>query len=141
MNKAMTNIADAVSEKRSFKSKLYSVKVRDNGHVEVLYRDTLVAVVTSRNVLLNTGGWYTATTLKVINAALTGAGANARVSQRAFQWEVRRFDPETFQTLSVCTFIPFDRFSLALPIKGRGTLTEAEQAYRESLVIHEERGR
>ena len=126
MNKAMTNIADAVSNKRRFKSALYQVTPRDNGNIEVLYRGTLVALVGRANVLLNTGGWYTAPTLKVINAALTGAGANARVSQRAFQWEIQRFDPETFQPLSACTFQSFDRFALALPIEGRGTLTEAE---------------
>ena len=126
MNKAMSEIADAVANKRPMHSKLYAVAVRENGTVEVLYRGTLVALIQNDKMYVNTGGWYTATTKKVINAAFWGAGANVNIFQHNWNWTLNRFERGTYQPLNNSSFQAFDRFALPILIDGRGGLTEAE---------------
>ena len=129
MNKVMTSIAEAVREKRDLKTTLYNVWTDGEGIVWVTYRRTQVAFVSKeRNrIFLNTRGWLTPTTKNVINAALEGAGSNARVFQEKGKWCIRRWDADTFETINVGLFAPFDRFALPLLICGLGTLTEAEK--------------
>ena len=113
MNQAMTNIADAVRGNKKFKSALYAVNTRQNGHIEVLYRDTLVALIMPTLVHINTGGWYTVTTRRVINAVLFGAETRSQVYQHKFKWGLLRRD-EDGVPVNDQLFDQYDRF--ALPI-------------------------
>lgn len=86
MNKAMKAIADAVTSYGALRTKLY--KVTEGGLV--YYRGSLVADVSVKVVKVNLCGWPTATTRKVINAALAGAerahgGKYPTLSQVRFQ--------------------------------------------------------
>jgi len=142
VNKTMQAIADAVREKRDFtrngysierggRTTMYNVFERD-GTVQVSYRGTQVAfVMADRNrIFLNTGGYRTVTTKRVINAVLAGAGANASVFQEKGKWAIRRMSRYApFETLNVCVFDAFDKFALPLAIDGVGTLTESEKLF------------
>lgn len=57
----------------------------------VRYHSTVVAAISDNNgrrVLLDTGGWKTATTKKRMNQALEAYGVPYYVAQRAYAWHV-----------------------------------------------------
>lgn len=78
MNKTMSRIADATTAARHWEGGRferhmghYSVKCTGSQAADVSYRGTVVANFDGcGHVVLNTGGWQTATTKNVINAAL-----------------------------------------------------------------------
>jgi len=90
MNEAMTQIAEHVRYGEDMQTRLYSVRQRSNGHVEVCYRGSLVALVMAGSVLLDSHGWMSVTTKRVMNAVLWGISVNALVRQRQWEWFVEK---------------------------------------------------
>ncbi len=90
MNATMARLAFAARYGADLQTKLYSVRQRSNGNVEVCYRGSLVVLVAAGSVLLDSHGWMTVTTKRVMNAVLWGISANALVRQRKWEWFVER---------------------------------------------------
>ncbi len=106
MNQTMQRIADKVSlcRRTLHADTLFSVRpVQNVGHlytvvtnettVQVIYRGTVVAVLTAGSVTLHTRGWQTMTTKNVMNAAL--AATPFSVYQRDFTWYIHDYRADT----------------------------------------------
>ena len=62
--------------------------INDNNVLIVAYHNTPVVKVTDKEIILNTGGWYTATTKRRMNQASLSYGLGFAVSQVNFSWYV-----------------------------------------------------
>ena len=62
--------------------------INDNNVLIVAYHNTPVVKVTDTEIILNTGGWYSATTKRRMNQASLSYGLGFAVSQVNFSWYV-----------------------------------------------------
>ena len=62
--------------------------VNDNNTLIVAYHNTPVVKVTNTEIILNTGGWYSATTKRRMNQASNSYGLGFAVYQVNFSWYV-----------------------------------------------------
>ena len=60
----------------------------DNGYQKVVYRGTVVVAWNQEVIILNSGGWYSATTKTRMNQAAHQFGLGYRVYQKDFEWFV-----------------------------------------------------
>ena len=65
---------------------------QEEGYTVIRYHATPVVKFNNTLVILNTGGWYTATTKVRMNQAAQQFGLNYGVSQRKGQWYVALWD-------------------------------------------------
>lgn len=97
MNKSMTEISEGVRAARqgtlSHKAigSLYGVTRTEEGDVDVFYRGSRVAHFHNDEVTLRTFGWETATTRKVMNAAVWQYGL--AIFQKKYEWFITTRDP------------------------------------------------
>ena len=62
--------------------------VNDNSVTMVCYHSTPVVKITDTDIILNAGGWYTATTKRRMNQASKSYGLGFAVYQVNFSWYV-----------------------------------------------------
>jgi hypothetical protein len=62
--------------------------VNDNNITMVCYHNTPVVKITDTDIILNTGGWYSATTKRRMNQASHSFGLGFAVYQVNFSWYV-----------------------------------------------------
>lgn len=65
----------------------------ENGTTKVRYHSTVVVEFTPETIILNSGGWHTATTKTRMNQAANQFGLNYRVFQKDFDWFVELTEP------------------------------------------------
>ena len=67
----------------------------ENGWTRITYHQTVVVKFNQRTVVLNSGGWMTATTKTRMNQASNQFDLGFQVFQKDFGWFVERPDGET----------------------------------------------
>jgi hypothetical protein len=84
----------------------YKTKVMcTNGHISVVYHETLIVEATPNTVTLDTGGWRSVTTKRKMNQAARQFGLGYGVHQRKGEWYVSRWNARTSEW---CNERPFD---------------------------------
>ena len=93
--------------------KTATVVTATSGRISVVYHRTLVVEVSGNNVVLDTGGWFTATTKVRMNQTAAQFGLPYRVHQTAGKWFVRVVEGGDWDNARI---IPFEGSSVSFTI-------------------------
>ena len=107
MRKIEQKMAEAIKERRSFKSGNTAVFTTPDNDVVVQLHGNEIARLTGHFLRLSSCGWRTATTKSRLNAVLQAVGFPGRVGARDFDWRLWR-NPGSMAGRSVCPSMPFD---------------------------------
>lgn len=107
MRKIEKKMAEAIKERRSFKSGNTAVFITPHNDFVVQLHGNEIARLTGHFLRLSSCGWRTATTKSRLNAVLQAVGFPGSVYQHKHVWNLWRH-PGSMAGRSVCPSMPFD---------------------------------